>query len=58
MTYHHLKREYTIEKQSLYKDFTIGSKSLPFIMFGLDYWIKKRVDYLTCIEGAAIVSLL
>ena len=45
------KRDSNIEKQPLYKNFTISSKSVHFIMIGWDPWIKKRVNYLYCIEG-------
>ena len=38
----------------LYKDFTIGWNSIRFIMIGWDPPIRKRVNYLSCMEGERV----
>ena len=35
----------------LYKNFTFWWKSIHFVMIGFDPWIKKSINYLSCIEG-------
>ena len=47
------KRDYIIEKQPLFKNFSIDCKSIRFIMIGWIPWIKKRVNCLSYIEGKA-----
>ena len=45
------KRDFKIEKQSPLWKFTFGWKSILFIMISWDPSIKKKVNYLSCIEG-------
>ena len=47
---HFEKRDSTMSNIVGYRDFTIGLNSYLF-MIGWDDWIKKRVDYLSWIEG-------
>ena len=45
------KRDSTLDEHWGVKEIYDWPKSLPFIVIGLDPWIKNRVNYLSCIEG-------
>jgi hypothetical protein len=41
---------------SIVKGFPNWLKSQPFIVIGWEPWSKKRVNYLSCIEGKGVVT--